>query len=283
MLEELERKKHIAKVIRGGMGVISLGAVIPFFFSQALRTGGTSSRLSPQAGLHSEGYTELPPDHPLMRLAREVADRQNIKAEVFIIKEDKELENVTTCPVHRHRLIGKTKGAIFVFIGNPLKLPEGEKTAKAILGHELAHLKESDALFHKAANANLLASVTLFFASLVPGVLTVSGPMMKTALGLTAVAMFLLERFEKRNEEFIADLSASEEAGSPDANIRALEYAIQQRGPRPARGWLRNRLVESLSDHPSPESRIALLRKAFKINADMHAFPDTPRAVYFPR
>lgn len=153
--------------------------------------------------------------------------------------------------------------SILVSRGLLLSLPFRE--ILAVLGHEIAHIRNHDlALFAVVSAirrltrtvAAILTTIVLFtFPLLLLGVVAVP-PNTFLYIAVIPLVSLLAQLALLRTREFQADIGAVELTGDPEALARALEH-LDAPGP----GWGRSdRIAEMFRTHPSTRERIARLR-----------------------
>lgn len=130
-----------------------------------------------------------------------------------------------------------------------------------VIAHELAHVKEKDAVRNLLAAAVLYAAVATvtFFMPQMP-------TLWRTSFNFAVILLPLVALYAlSRRHEYEADRAAVESTGEPEIAIRAL-VSLYRRAEVPAE---HNRLVELFSTHPQLWPRVDAIAQMGRVSPDL--------------
>lgn len=224
---------------------------------------------------------EVPPDHPDARVrayandVREMAERSGMPAPRVTIIESDQPNAFATGRDPAHAAVAATTGLLTML---------DRREIRAVMGHELAHVKNRDTLTMTvtatiAGAISALANFAFFFGAgndrERPG-----GFLGVIAVAILApIAAALVQMAISRGREYEADSHGSDISGDPQALASALQkidtYARggrvnigAERNPATAHMFIINPLLghgadNLFSTHPSTENRVAALMQRF--------------------
>jgi len=156
-------------------------------------------------------------------------------------------------------MVNGYRDSYFIVVNQPLIEVLSNEELKAILAHEVAHIKNRDGIkrFFDYALFALLPVLLVIIAALLP-----NDSLLSRFVGITGIIcfvfLFLRWLYKSRKGEYAADLAAAEILGDKETLIQALTILNEKSRLKPAFPVYRKPLLT----HPDLNSRIANLRQA---------------------
>jgi Zn-dependent protease with chaperone function len=253
----LARKKRARDI---GEGFVHLFGAPLLFIPQiitALQVNSFKDKMpkTVKKRLLAAGSEEIPSSDPLYKLFDDEASKQGIEIDgLFREKSDKYAFNAGVFSIDK-------KNATFTMTFNDAAKPMNDRLMRSVINHEFSHVHNEDSR-RRLMGTGVSSSYTLLGL----GTIIMTGAFTAgLSLMLVGATLNLVNMFNARNQEYIADLESAGRTKDPEAMINSLEKMHKENMALNPGKYSDSRLARIGATHPSIKDRVACIREEFNL------------------